>query len=105
MKVTVRNFPRLDEEGIKDMARGIVRGTRYVHHGRELPRCALWLTMGSITFSDAAAQKVGAIVGSMDRVQRTCNGQPMTYAGWIVHVDDWVQVCERIKRIEAAMNE
>jgi N-acyl-L-homoserine lactone synthetase len=110
VKITVRNFPRLDEDGVKAMAQGITDGSRFLYplrsefQARDTVAACMWLALG-MSFSEAAAKQIGAIVGNMDRVMHTVNGLPMTWAGWIVHHQDWDRVVERLTRIQAAIDD
>lgn len=89
---------------LKDLARQVIQRQVWItSDAREIENGFMLLLMG-LQFTEAEAQKLGALVGYMDSVlPRGINGVPMFTRAQFLHVNDMPYLFKHLQRMEAAL--
>ena len=93
---------RLDDDGIIEMARGIVMGDRYFYTEDAL-RCRAHVFLLLMDIDQSDAEQIGMVVGDVSSAVRAVNGHPMAMHGWLVHVDDTPAVLAKVDEYFTAL--
>lgn len=103
----LRPCPRLDEEQIKEVAMGLVKGRYFC--GTMAPSDMLSMIFPIIALgglSDIDPETVGNIIEELDKAgPRSVNGYPVFFSCRVIHKDDWEVIAEKATAAQAALDE
>jgi hypothetical protein len=103
--MTGRAVERLDENEIKQVVDGLVKGQIYTAFDCPpdmIPMVFMVVGMGGLGEYDLAT--VGCVYEWLDRAgERGINGCPMFLSCKVVHTDDWKLILEKAVKVEQAM--